>query len=89
MTKVVVAKITRKKHTERSRVATRHVRGSNGKQFALFAVDSNDDNFDDDLTRVFELNVALARQANTAMFGSPDGLRKSSASLHKAVRKRK
>ncbi|MFZ1921787.1 MAG: hypothetical protein WBD53_09980 [Xanthobacteraceae bacterium] len=84
MTKIVVAKLARKRPGgRRSRLATRHIRGPNGKRLPLFAVDSKDNNFDDDLTRAFTLNVERARQANTAMFGSPEGLPK------KAVRKRK
>jgi hypothetical protein len=54
-------------------VRTKRVPGPNGRQVKLYVVDSNDDNFDDELIRVFSLNIDSARQANTAVFGSPDG----------------
>ena len=41
-----------------------------------FWVDLNSKTFADDLTSVFVGNVARARQANTAAFGSPDGFRR-------------
>ena len=67
-----VAKTTGKKRSK-SAVHKRHVHGPAGKPVELFAIDSRDDNFEDDLTRVFSLNIARARRANTAIFGSPDG----------------
>jgi hypothetical protein len=75
MTKVMVAKITRKKLGGRSsRPTTKHIRGANGKPVSIYAVDSNDDNFDSDLTYVFTRNVAKARRENKRLFGSADGL---------------
>lgn len=88
MTKVVVTKMTRKKLSRSSRLKSKRVAGSYGKPLSLYVVDSNDDNFDDDLTHVFTLNVAKARQANTALFGSPDGPL-SSKKAKKAARRRK
>jgi hypothetical protein len=67
-----VGKTTKKKQSK-SAIYTRHVHGPKGERMDIFDIDSNDDNFDDDLTRVFSLNIARARQANTAIFGSPDG----------------
>lgn len=90
MTKVIVTKITKKKlGGQSSRLRTKRIIGPNGKPFSLYAVDSNDDNFDNDLMHVFTLNVAKAREANTAMFGSPDGPMRAAKKFKKAARKRK
>jgi hypothetical protein len=61
------------KKQSKSAIQTRCVLGPKGKPLELFDIDSNNDNFEDDLTRVFSLNIARARRANTAIFGSPDG----------------
>jgi hypothetical protein len=67
-----VGKTVRKKRSK-SAIHTRRVHGPKGELVELFDIDSNDDNFEDDLTQVFSLNIARVRQANTAIFGSPDG----------------
>jgi hypothetical protein len=69
-----VGKTTGKKRSK-SAVHKRYVyaHGPKSKPMELFDIDSNDDNFEDDLTRVFSLNIARARKANTEIFGSPDG----------------
>lgn len=64
-------------------VHTTHVRGPKGKQLKFFTVNSSDKNFDDALTRVFRWNIASARQANTTIFGSPDGPVKAQKSARK------
>lgn len=66
-------KATRIMRRQKDAVLKRHVRGPTGRDIELFAVDSNDDNFDSDLTRVFKLNISRVREANTTIFGSPDG----------------
>jgi hypothetical protein len=86
MAKVRIA-VVRKRAARVAR--TKHVRGPKGKQVKLFAVDSNDDNFDEELTHVFRLNIASARQANTAIFGSPDGPKKSAKRVQRATLKLK
>jgi hypothetical protein len=79
MARVRIAPIKKKKRAAgtarryRTVVQTKRVRVPDGKEATLFVVDSNDDNFDDELTHVFRLNIDSARQANTAIFGSPDG----------------
>jgi hypothetical protein len=67
-----LGKATGKKRGK-SVIQKRYVHGPKGKPLELFGIDSNDDNFEDDLTRVFSLNIARARKANTEIFGSPDG----------------
>jgi hypothetical protein len=75
MAKVRIAPV-RKKPSRAAKgivVQTKRLPGPGGGHVKLFVIDSNDDNFDDELTRVFTLNIDSARQANTAIFGSPDG----------------
>lgn len=88
MTKVAVTRMKGRA------VAQKRVRGPGGQQIELYAVDSNDKNFDDDLTYVFQKNIARARRENKRKFGSSDGIstagtetRKRSASLNGAARK--
>jgi len=68
--KFKVAKVAAKEKARLrgGRVKTKHIAGRR-----VILVDSNDDNFEDDLTRAFIRNIKQVRQANTAMFGSPDG----------------
>lgn len=61
------------KRRSKSVIQKRYVHGPKGKPLELFDIDSNDDSFEDDLTRVFSLNIARAHKANTAIFGSSDG----------------
>jgi hypothetical protein len=75
--KVVVGKVAPKKGKRRQgAVAKRRVRRSDGQIVDQFWLDSESQTFADDLTSVFQSNVARAREANTAIFGSPDGFRK-------------
>ena len=79
MVKLVVAKVAPKNGKRRRRaVSQRRVRDQNGEFMTQFWVDTNSPTFDDDLTSVFKGNVTRARQANTYMFGSPEGFRKTS-----------
>ena len=93
MAKVRIAslgkKAARAAKSNKSLVHTKRMRGPKGKQVKLFVVDSNDDNFDDELTHVFSLNIGRARQANTALFGSPDGPVKFAGKPHKTAEKSK
>jgi hypothetical protein len=74
MTKVVVAKVHSPAPKRRkTAVAKKFARGPRGRRPAAYTVDSTSKTFDGDLVRVFESNVAAARQANTEIFGSPDG----------------
>jgi hypothetical protein len=85
VTRVVIAKIrspapkrrktaSRKKLVRRkSAVGKKLARRRNGRPAKVYSVDSTSKTFDGDLVHVFESNVAAARQANIAFFGSPDG----------------
>jgi hypothetical protein len=78
MTDVVIAdlKPAKSRRTKkRGSVRTKQVRNSEGKLVRVLSVDANSATFIDDLTRVFERNVAKARLENVKLFGSPDGLR--------------
>jgi hypothetical protein len=78
MTEVIVGKIrSRAPKRRKSAVAKKMVRAPNGRRTAVYTVDSTSKTFDGDLVRAFESNVAAARQANTKIFGSPDGPKES------------
>lgn len=55
-------------------VRSKRVRNSEGKSVRVLSLDANSATFIDDLTTVFEKNVAKARLENVKLFGSPDGL---------------
>ena len=72
--KVVVGKVVPKNGKRRQgAVAKRRVRRSDGQIVDQFWLDPASKSFADDLTSVFQVNVARTRQANTAIFGSPEG----------------
>jgi hypothetical protein len=76
MSKVVVAdlgstKVARKPATS---VRRKRVHGSDGKTKQVMLLDLNSATFDDDLTYVFERNVAKARRENKKLLGSADGI---------------
>ncbi|HEY5280616.1 MAG TPA: hypothetical protein VIJ67_12760 [Pseudolabrys sp.] len=48
-----------------------------GKSVRVVSIDANSKTFLDDLTKAFEINVRKARQENKRLFGSADGVRKS------------
>ena len=75
--KVVVAKLASKKGKRRRAVAKRRTLRPDGRFVDQFWVDLNSKTFADDLISVFVDNVERARQANTAIFGSPDGIRRN------------
>lgn len=76
MTKVVVKKLAREPKRQGA-VTKKLIRSADGQRTAVYTVDSTSSSFAGDLVRVFESNVAEARKANTAIFGSPDGPRES------------
>jgi len=80
MAKIRIASVgkTSGKKRGKSAISRRYVHGAGNRKIELFEIDSNDDNFDEDLTHVFSVNVEKARAANTAIFGSPDGPKDSS-----------
>lgn len=56
-------------------VRTKRIRNSKGKLVSVLSLDANSSTFIDDLTTVFQKNVAKARHENRQLFGSADGLR--------------
>ncbi len=56
-------------------VREKRMRNSEGKFVRVLSLDANSATFIDDLTTVFEKNVAKARRENKQLFGSPDGPR--------------
>lgn len=78
MTDVVITDLKRAKvpRTKKSgSVRTKRVRNSAGKLVRVLSLDANSASFIDDLTTVFEKNVAKAQLENVKLFGSPDGIR--------------
>jgi hypothetical protein len=55
-------------------VRKRRVHGSDGRAKEVMLLDLNSTTFDDDLTYVFEKNVAKARRENKRLLGSADGI---------------
>jgi hypothetical protein len=60
-------------HSKKTGVRTRTVHGSDGRARKVMSLDLNSTTFDDDLTYVFERNVAKARRENKKLLGSADG----------------
>jgi hypothetical protein len=55
-------------------VREKRVRNSEGKTVRVLSLDANSATFIDDLTTVFQKNVAKIRRKNRHMFGSPEGV---------------
>jgi hypothetical protein len=78
MADIVIADLNAAKPRHRKMsgsVRTKRVRNSDGKLVRVLSLDANSPSFVDDLTTVFEKNVAKARRENIKFFGRPDGLR--------------
>jgi hypothetical protein len=77
MSKVVLADMgkTAVAH-ETTSVRKKKVHGSDGRVREIMLLDLNSATFDDDLTYVFERNVAKARRENKKLLGSPDGIKR-------------
>jgi hypothetical protein len=75
MSKVIVTDLGHKAgaHSKKTGVRTRTVHGSDGRARKVMSLDLNSTTFDDDLTYVFERNVAKARRENKKLLGSADG----------------
>jgi hypothetical protein len=56
-------------------VREKRMRNADGKFVRVLSLDANSATFIDDLTTVFEKNVAKARRENRQLFGSADGSR--------------
>jgi hypothetical protein len=74
MPRIIVRKLRDKAGTGRagSSVVTKSVHKPGGERIKILSVDANSPTFGNDLTIVFERNVAKARRANKKKFGSPD-----------------
>jgi hypothetical protein len=74
MTRVVVRKLNGKSGARpaRSSVVSKHVHRPTGERIRILSVDANSPTFGNDLSIIFERNVAKARRANKKKFGSPD-----------------
>lgn len=77
MSKVIVTDLGSKAgaHSKKRAVRTRTVHDSDGRVRKVMSLDLNSATFDDDLTYVFERNVAKARRENKKLLGSADGAR--------------
>jgi hypothetical protein len=78
MVDVVVANLKRSKSKgpkKAGSVRIKRMRTADGKSVRVLSLDANSATFIDDLTTVFEKNVAKARRVNRQLFGSADGLR--------------
>jgi anti-anti-sigma regulatory factor len=81
MVDVVVANLKRVRtgdHKRASTVREKRMRTAEGKLVKVLALDANSATFIDDLTTVFEKNVAKARRENKQLLGSSDGVRAKS-----------
>jgi hypothetical protein len=54
-------------------VRGQRMRRPDGQIVRLVCIDPHSPTFDDDLTMVFQRNIARARRENKKLFGSPDG----------------
>lgn len=73
MTRIIVRKLGKKggRHT-RSSVVSKSIHKPSGERTKILSVDANSPTFGNDLSIIFERNVAKARRANKKKFGSPD-----------------
>jgi hypothetical protein len=56
-------------------VRAKRMRNAEGKFVRVLSLDANSATFIDDLTTIFQRNVAKARRENRQLLGSADGLR--------------
>jgi hypothetical protein len=75
MLKVILADLTKAKSRKKNKTSVREkrVHRADGSVARVLSVDANSPTFGDDLTYVFEKNVARARRENKRLFGSADG----------------
>jgi hypothetical protein len=74
MTRVIVQKLGAKNGSKRARssVVSKSIHKPNGDRIRILSIDANSPTFGNDLSIIFERNVAKARRANKKKFGSPD-----------------
>ena len=78
MTDVVITDLKRarsRRAKSPKSLRVKRLRNLEGELVQVFSLDANSASFVDDLTTVFEKNVAKARLENRRHFGSPDGVR--------------
>jgi hypothetical protein len=79
MTNVVIADLKKAKNKagrpRAGSVREKRLRNSDGDIVRVLSLDANSATFSDDLTVVFERNVAKARRENKRLFGSASGFR--------------
>jgi hypothetical protein len=77
MPKAVVANLSRTgaRNGRRMRALEQRMRRPDGQIVRVVPIDLQSPTFDDDLTRIFQRNIAKARRENKKLFGSPDGPR--------------
>jgi hypothetical protein len=76
MAKVVIADLGNTTSARgKTSVRRRRMRGSDGTFKQVMILDLTSATFDDDLTYIFERNVARARRENRILLGSADGVK--------------
>ena len=77
MTDIVVTDVSKAKKNPRrkSAVNVKRMRNSQGQTVRILSLDAHSTTFADDLTTVFEKNVARARRENKRLFGTSSGFR--------------
>ncbi len=75
MSRVVIADLGNTTGPSRKKTSIRkkRIRSSDGKVRRIMILDLTSATFDDDLTYIFERNVAKARRENKKLLGSADG----------------
>jgi hypothetical protein len=72
MARIIVRKLNGKLGPRHARVVSISVHKPTGERVRILSVDANSPTFGNDLSIIFERNVAKARRANKKKFGSPD-----------------
>jgi hypothetical protein len=74
MPRIIVKKLAGKAGARRGRssVVSKRIHTPSGERVKILSVDANSPTFGNDLSIIFERNVAKARRANKKKFGSPD-----------------
>jgi hypothetical protein len=74
MTRIIIKKLKNKAGPRHARgsVVSKSVHKPSGERIRILSIDANSPTFGNDLSIVFQRNVAKARRANKKKFGSPD-----------------
>jgi hypothetical protein len=73
---LVIEKLTKRpaRKARKAVVRQKHLRDLQGRTVRVLSLDANSATFADDLTLLFERNVAKARRENKRLLGSADGV---------------